>query len=195
MLPEHILKTFNALLEEARTAGEPEPTAMTLSTVGGDGRVSSRVVLLKSVDERGFVFHTNANSLKGKQLADSPRVALNFLWKTLRDQVQVRIEGTTERVSDEESDAYFASRPRASQLGAWASLQSETLDTRETFERRLAECDAKFDGVPVPRPPHWGGYRVEPDRVEFWYGAPFRLHERQLHEYVDGAWTERLLYP
>lgn len=195
MLPEHVLKTFELLLADATAAGEPEPTAMNLATATPDGRISSRIVLLKAVDARGFVFYTNGESAKGRQLAAHPRAALAFHWKHLRDQVQVRVEGAVEPASAAESDRYFASRPRASQLGAWASLQSETLDARATFERRLAECEAKFDGAAVPRPPHWGGYRVVPDRVEFWYGVPFRLHERHLHEYRDGQWAERLLYP
>jgi pyridoxamine 5'-phosphate oxidase len=194
MLPEHVLRTFDALLEEARAAGEPEPNAMTLATATS-GRVSARIVLLKAVDERGFAFYTNTLSLKGRQLAEAPQAALNFHWKHLRDQVQVRIEGAVEPVSEAEADAYFATRPRASQLGAWASLQSETLDSRDTFERRYAEYEAKFEGTTVARPPHWSGYRLVPDRVEFWYGVPFRLHERHLHERCDGVWQERLLYP
>jgi len=194
-LTPEIVATFGALLEEARLAGEREPTAMTLATCGEDGRISARVVLLKAFDARGFVFYTNTLSLKGRQLADVPRAALCFLWTRVRDHVQVRIEGEIEQVTPAEADAYFALRPRDSQIGAWASLQSETLPSRAEFERRIAEVEARFEGHEVERPPHWSGYRVKPDRIEFWYGARFRLHDRHLHEWQDGAWRERLLYP
>ncbi|HVF34057.1 MAG TPA: pyridoxamine 5'-phosphate oxidase [Candidatus Saccharimonadia bacterium] len=195
MLTQAILATFNELLEAAGAAGEREPTAMTLATAEPGGRISARTVLMKAVDARGFVFHTNTLSLKGRQLAANPRAALCFHWKSLRDGVQVRIEGGVARVSEAESDAYFATRPRESQLGAWASLQSETLERREAFEARLAQYEQRFALGEVARPPHWGGYRVAPELVEFWYGAAFRLHERQLHEYRDGAWRVRMLYP
>ena len=195
MLTQAILATFNELLEAAGAAGEPEPTAMTLATAEPGGRISARTVLMKAVDARGFVFHTNTLSLKGRQLEANPRAALCFHWKSLRDGVQVRIEGGVARVSEAESDAYFATRPRASQLGAWASLQSETLERREAFEARLAQFEQRFALGEVARPPHWGGYRVAPELVEFWYGAAFRLHERQLHEYRNGAWSVRMLYP
>lgn len=194
MIDRGILDTFNDLLREAAAAGEPEPTAMTLATTTPDGRVSARTVLLKHVDERGFVFYTNRESLKGVQLEAHARAALLFLWKHLREGVQVRVEGCVSHVSHEESDAYFATRPRGSQIGAWASLQSQPLDSRETFERRIAEFEARYPGS-VPRPPHWGGYRVAPARIEFWYGAAFRLHERHAHEYVDGRWRHGMLYP
>jgi pyridoxamine 5'-phosphate oxidase len=194
-ISEPILDTFRMLLADAQAAGDPEPTAMVLATAGGDGRVSARTVLLKAVDARGFAFYTNTLSLKGRQLATRPYAGLTFLWKSLRHGVQVRVEGDVEPVSAEEADAYFATRPRDSQVGAWASLQSETLPSREVFERRFAEYVAEFDGGPVPRPPHWSGYRVVPERVEFWYGVPFRLHERHLHEWDGTRWTERLLYP
>lgn len=189
------LDTFRELLDEARAAGDPEPTAMTLATASRDGRPAARTVLLKGVDARGFVFFTNFDSRKGQHLRENPQAALLFLWKTLRHQVQAKVEGRVERVSDEEADAYFASRPRMSQLGAWASLQSQTLDSRETFEKRLADYEREFAGGEVPRPPHWGGFRVVPDRIEFWYGAEFRLHERHCYERVDGTWVKRLLYP
>ncbi len=189
------IATFRALLDEAREAGDPEPTAMTVATADAKGRPSARTVLLKHVDERGFVFYTNFDSRKGRQLAANPQAALLFLWKTLREQVQAKIEGTVEPVTAAEADAYFASRPRESQIGAWASLQSQTLDARETFEARIAEFTAKFDGGPVPRPPHWSGFRVVPEMIEFWYGARFRLHERQRYARVDGRWTKRMLYP
>ncbi len=191
------LATFTDLLAEAKAAGDAEPTGMTVATVGRDGRPSARVVLLKGYDERGFVFYTNFDSRKGHQLAINPQAALLFLWKGLRgrEHVQVRIEGTVEPVSAAEADAYFASRPRPSQVGAWASLQSQTLDSRETFETRCAEFDKKFEGVDVPRPPNWSGFRVVAELIEFWYGAAFRLHERQQYERIDGQWTKRMLYP
>ncbi len=190
------LLTFRELLDAARVAGDPEPTAMTLATSDGAGRVSARTVLLKAADERGFVFYTNAHSHKGEQIAASPQVALLFLWKTLRNQVQVKIEGRVEPVDAAESDAYFASRPRASQIGAWASLQSQPLPSRAAFDARIAQYEREFEGREVPRPPHWGGFRVVPDMIEFWYGAEFRLHERQHYRRdADGGWTRQMLYP
>lgn len=194
-LDPDLLATFHRLLAEAREAGEPEPTAMTLATATPEGRVSARTVLLKDADARGFVFYTNTLSAKGRQLAAHPRAALCFLWKHLRDQVQVRVEGGVEAVDPAEADAYFASRPRESQLGAWASAQSDELPDRATLERRLAEAETRFAGGAVPRPPHWSGYRLRPDLLEFWYGVKFRLHDRHEHRWVDGAWRHRLLYP
>jgi pyridoxamine 5'-phosphate oxidase len=191
------LRTFAALLAEAKAAGDPEPTAMTLATVGQGGRPSARTVLLKAFDQRGFVFYTNFESRKGRQLAANPQAALLFLWKGLRgkEHVQAKIEGTVEPVSAADADAYFASRPRESQIGAWASKQSQTLDSRETFEARYAEFEAHFANIAVPRPPHWSGFRVLPELIEFWYGAQFRLHERQRYERLDGGWHRRMLYP
>lgn len=189
------LATFQALLEEAGAAGEPDPTAMSLATADAEGRPSVRAVLLKQVDARGFVFYTNFDSRKGRQLAANPQAALLFLWKMLRQQVQVRVEGVVEPVSAAEADAYFESRHRESQIGAWASLQSQTLDARETFEARIEAFRAKFEGGPVPRPPHWSGFRVRPEMIEFWYGAGFRLHERQRYARIDGQWSRRMLYP
>lgn len=189
------LDTFTALLAEATAAGDPEPTAMTVATADASGRPSARTVLLKAFDARGFVFYTNYDSRKGRQLTENPQAALLLLWKTLREQVQVKIEGTVEPVSLAEADAYFASRPRPSQIGAWASLQSQTMPSREQFEARFAAFEKKFEGGEVPRPPHWSGFRVVPERIEFWYGARYRLHERQHYERVDGAWTKRMLYP
>jgi pyridoxamine 5'-phosphate oxidase len=195
MLKPEILETFQQLLEGARASGDPEPTAMTLSTADAGGRVSSRIVLLKGADERGFRFFTNYQSDKGNQLEAHPQVALCFHWKTLREGVQVRIEGVARKLMDEESDAYFATRPRMSQIGAWASLQSQTLPDRETFEQRVARYEQEFDGRDVTRPPHWGGYVVEPDMIEFWYGAQFRLHERVRWSRHGQTWTHRMLYP
>lgn len=195
MLSPEILDTFRTLLTEATAAGDPEPTAMTLATADDDGRVSARIVLLKGVDADGFRFFTNYTSAKGAQIARQPQAALCFHWKTLREGVQVRVEGTVEPLPATDSDAYFATRPRLSQIGAWASLQSQTLPDRATFEQRVAHYEREFADRDVPRPPHWGGYRVMPDRVEFWYGAQFRLHERVLWECTDGRWQRRELYP
>jgi pyridoxamine 5'-phosphate oxidase len=195
MLDPGILATFHALLAEARASQDPEPTAMTLATVAPDGQPSARTVLLKDADERGFVFYTNYASRKGTQLLAEPRCALLFHWRWLRDGVQVNVQGSAAPVTAAEADSYFASRPRASQAGAWASLQSQTLDSRATLEQRLDEVEKRFAGGPIARPPHWSGFRVDPVRVEFWYGARHRLHERRLHEFADGRWQERLLYP
>ncbi|WP_114238668.1 pyridoxamine 5'-phosphate oxidase [Dyella sp. C9] len=195
MLKPEILDTFLQLLDEATAAGEPEPTAMNLATVDAAGRVSSRIVLLKGADERGFRFYTNYESDKGSQLDAHAQVALCFHWKQLREGVQVRVEGVARKLLPEESDAYFASRPRASQIGAWASLQSQTLPDRDTFEQRFARYEKEFEGRDVARPPHWGGYVIEPDMVEFWYGAQFRLHERVRWSRHGQTWTNRLLYP
>lgn len=190
------LLTFRELLDQARVRGDPEPTAMTVASCDAAGRVSARTVLLKAFDERGFVFYTNTGSLKGRQLGEHPECALLFLWKRLHNQVQVRIEGRAGPVSDEEADAYFASRPRMSQIGAWASKQSETLPSRDDFQARIARYQAEFDGREVSRPPHWSGYRVAPRRIEFWYGADHRLHDRDLYECSDdGEWSKRKLYP
>lgn len=195
MLKPEILDVFLQLMEEAKASGDREPTAMNLATADAAGRVSSRVVLLKGADERGFRFFTNYQSDKGSQLDEHPQVALNFHWKSVREGVQVRIEGVARKLQAEDSDAYFATRARGSQIGAWASLQSQTLPDRDTFEQRVARYEKEFDGRDVPRPPHWGGYVVEPDMVEFWYGAEFRLHERVRWSRHGQTWTHRLLYP
>lgn len=192
------LSTFATLFDEATASPrELEANAMTVATAMPDGRPSARTVLLKSFDERGFVFYTHLDSHKGRELAANPRAALLLLWRSLREAgVQVRIEGAVEQVSDAEADAYFASRPRLSQIGAWASLQSKTLASREEFEARIAEIEARFAGADVPRPDGWSGYRVVPEAIEFWYGAQFRLHERWRYERdADGTWSKRMLYP
>ena len=195
-LPAEILRTFDILFAEAAAAGEPDPTAMTLATAATDGQPSARTVLLKAHDARGFVFYTHRDGRKGRELEANPRAALLFHWPRVREGVQVRIEGAVVMVSDAEADAYFASRPRGSQIGAWASQQSQTLDARDTFEQRIARYEAEFDGCEVPRPPRWTGFRVMPHAVEFWYGAQFRLHERWLHERdAGGRWQQRMLYP
>ncbi len=192
------LSTFATLFDEAKAAGtEVEPNAMTVATATPDGRPSARTVLLKAYDERGFVFYTHTHSQKGRELHDNPRAALLFLWRSLREAgIQVRVEGAVTPVSDAEADAYFASRPRPSQLGAWASIQSETLASREAFDTRMAEVEARFAGGDVPRPDGWSGYRVAPEAIEFWYGAQFRLHERWRYERDSaGAWSKRMLFP
>jgi pyridoxamine 5'-phosphate oxidase len=194
-LYQEALATFDGLLDAARASGDSEPTAMTLATADAAGRVSARIVLLKGVGADGFRFYTNYESLKGAQLAAHPQAALCFHWKLLRDQVQVRIEGAVSKTSEADSDAYFATRARGSQIGAWASLQSAELPDRATFEERVAEFEKRFEGTSVPRPPHWGGYVVRPDRIEFWYGARFRLHERVTYMCEGGVWRKGKLYP
>ena len=184
---------FDEWFAEARAAEVNDPEAMALATADSDGRPSVRMVLLKGHGPDGFVFYTNEQSAKGEQLADNPRAALLFHWKGLRRQV--RIEGAVERVPDDQADAYFASRARDSQLGAWASDQSRPLDVRATFEQRFEDVSRRFEGQDVPRPPHWRGYRVIPGRIEFWSDRPHRLHERQLFKLSDGNWSEGLLYP
>lgn len=185
---------FRTLFEQARAeAAVQEPTAMTLATVGANGRPSARTVLLKDADERGFVFYTNTGSRKGRQLTESPRAALVFLWPPLA--AQVLVEGDVEPVSAAEADAYFASRPRLSQIGAWASEQSQPLDSRETLERRLDEYESRYAGQAVPRPPHWSGYRVKPDLIEFWRGREGRLHERDRYFRDADTWRHTMLNP
>lgn len=187
---------FRELLTEAEAAGEAEPIAMTLATASPDGRVSARTVLLKEVDPRGFVFYTNTHSRKGRQLELNRHAALLFHWKRLRQGVQVKVEGEVEPVSAGEADAYFASRPYLSQIGAWASLQSETLDSRATLEQRVAHFQSLYEQGSVPRPPHWSGYRVKPSLIELWFGEEFRLHRRDRYEREEGGqWSRRLLYP
>jgi pyridoxamine 5'-phosphate oxidase len=184
---------FDEWFSEARASEPNEPEAMTVATTGADGQPSARMVLLKAHGPDGFVFYTHEQSAKGRDLKENARAALLFHWKSLGRQV--RIEGTVERASDAEADAYFASRSRDSQLGAWASDQSRPLDLRATFERRFAEAKQRFDGQDVPRPPTWGGYRVIPQRIEFWTARPHRLHERRLFTLAKGGWTEGFLYP
>jgi len=195
-LPADVLTTFDRLFDEALAAGEPDPTAMTVATADAGGKPSARTVLLKAHDERGFVFYTHLDGRKGRELQANPRAALLFHWPRVRQGVQVRMEGAVEIVDDAEADAYFASRPRGSQLGAWASVQSETLESPAAFEAHLAEVAARFDDRDVPRPPRWSGFRIVPRTVEFWYGGAYRLHERYLHECSDdGTWSVRMLQP
>jgi pyridoxamine 5'-phosphate oxidase len=186
---------FEEWLAEAQLSEPNDPTAMSLATADAAGRPSVRMVLMKGHDARGFVFYTNGRSRKGGELDANPRAALLFHWKSLRRQV--RAEGAVEPVTAAEADAYFASRARDSRLGAWASDQSRPLDRRETFEARYREMLRRFEGEEVPRPPHWSGYRIVPDRIEFWSDRAHRLHERRLFTRAeDGSgWSEGLLYP
>jgi pyridoxamine 5'-phosphate oxidase len=184
---------FELWLAEARLAEPNDPTAMALATVDRDGRPSVRMVLMKGHDARGFVFYTNLDSRKGGELAANPSAALLFHWKSLRRQV--RIEGPVEPVSEREADDYFASRSRDSQLGAWASDQSRPLDSRATFEARYEETRRRFEGGEVRRPPRWAGWRVMPERFEFWTDREHRLHERRLFTRSGEGWSEGLLYP
>jgi pyridoxamine 5'-phosphate oxidase len=183
---------FDAWFAEARASEPNDSNAMALATVDAAGQPSVRMVLLKGHGPDGFVFYTNRESRKAADLAAVPKAALLFHWKSLRRQI--RIEGAVSRVGDAESDAYFASRSRDSQLGAWASDQSRPLDARATFEARYEEARARFKGD-VPRPPHWGGYRVAPSAIEFWQDREHRLHERRLFVREGNAWSEGLLYP
>jgi pyridoxamine 5'-phosphate oxidase len=188
-------RLFAAWLTEA-TASEPrDPTAMTLATIDADGLPNARMVLLKGVDERGFVFYTNVASQKGRELHAHPKAALVFYWKSLNRQVRVR--GTVETVTDAEADAYFASRPKQAQIGAWASKQSSPLESRLAFEKAVALYAAKYAVVTVPRPPNWSGYRILPLRVEFWHDRPFRLHDRIefVREKLGAPWSKTRLYP
>lgn len=166
---------------------------VTLATVGPDGRPSLRVVLCKHVDARGFVFHTNYNSRKGRELAGNPHAALCFHWPTLEEQI--RVEGPVDVLPPEESDRYFSERPRGSQIGAWASEQSAELMSREALESEYRNVERRFAGVDIPRPPFWGGYRVVPTRVEFWYGRPDRLHDRIVYAREEDRWRVARLYP
>ena len=187
---------FKQLFAEAQALPReqlPEPNALTLATVGEGGKPAARIVLLKDVDKAGFVFYTNLESRKGRELSTNRQAALVFHWAQL--ERQIRVEGRVAPVSDSEADAYFASRPRGSQVGAWASRQSRPIERPGDLEARVDEFEKKFEGAPVPRPPHWSGFRLSPDTIEFWKGKASRLHERQLFTRDGDGWRVQLLYP
>lgn len=192
---EDPVSLFNEWMELARAKEPQDPNAVALATADGDGFPDVRMVLLKGVDEEGFVFYTNLESDKGEELKQNPRAALCFHWKSLRRQIRVR--GAVTPVSEAEADAYFASRARDSQIGAWASKQSRPLETRFELEKQVAVFAAKFGLGKVPRPPHWSGFRVVPTRIEFWRDRPFRLHDRLVFERETAAapWRTKRLYP
>ncbi len=195
-LTEDPIRRFANLFARACRAQVPQPEAMALATADRQGRVSVRFVLLKSVDQRGFVFYTDLRSLKGRQLRQNPHAALVFYWQPLR--VQVRVEGTVELVSDEEADAYWATRPRESRIGASVSRQSHPLSSRELLLNEFRNAREKFKGKDVPRPPYWSGFRVVPERIEFWSYRSYRLHHRELYlknRGKRGGWSKMLLYP
>lgn len=185
---------FDAWMAEAAAAEINDPNAMALATVDGDGLPDVRVVLLNGVDRRGFVFYTNVGSAKGRELAAQPRAAAVFHWKSLRRQIRIR--GAVERVTDAEADAYFATRPRLSRIGAWASRQSTPLSSRRELEDAVTAFETRFEGEEPPRPPHWTGFRIIPISIEFWQDMPFRLHDRATFAaQPDGSWTRTRLYP
>ena len=184
---------FETWLGEAEISEPNDANAMAVATAGQDGMPSVRMILLKGIDDRGFVFYTNTDSPKGRQLAENPKAGLCFHWKSLRRQVRVR--GTVECVSDAEADAYFATRPRGSQIGAWASLQSTTLPSRTALEERIEAFEHEYAGGDVPRPPHWSGYRVVPEVIEFWLDRTFRLHDRLIYRRDGASWVTERVYP
>ena len=188
------IEQFRKWLDEALAANLHEPNAMTLATAAPDGRPSARVVLLKGYDERGFVFYTSYEGRKSRELEENPRCALVFYWSEL--ERQIRIEGRARRVSEEESDAYYGSRPRGSRLSAWVSAQSRPVEDRGALEKRLWELEAEYEGREIPRPPFWGGYRVEPEAIEFWQGRENRMHDRLLYRRPSGGgWRMQRLQP
>ena len=184
---------FRRWFAEAEATEPNDPNAMAIASVGADGQPSVRMVLLKDADTRGFVFYTNYESRKGRQLQETRKAALLFHWKTLGRQV--RVEGSVENVTDAEADAYFATRPKDSQIGAWASQQSRPLESRFELEKRVAAYGAKYAIGTVPRPPYWSGFRIVPDRIEFWENKPFRLHDRLVYRRAGDGWTTEKLYP
>jgi pyridoxamine 5'-phosphate oxidase len=191
--PDDPIAIFQSWLAEAAASEPNDPNAVCLATATPEGLPSARMVLLKGVDARGFVFYTNLESRKGTELRRNPNAALCFHWKTL--QRSVRVEGPVEQVSDAEADAYFASRPRTSRLGAWASKQSRPLESRFALEKAVAEYGLKYAVGEIPRPPHWSGFRVLPRRIELWRDMPFRLHERRVFHREGPGWRVEMLYP
>ncbi|HEY3810030.1 MAG TPA: pyridoxamine 5'-phosphate oxidase [Acidimicrobiales bacterium] len=187
------IRQFNRWFDQAKAAGQPEPEAMAVATATAAGEPSVRFVLLRGLDTRGFVFYTNSHSRKGREVADNPVAALVFRWWTL--ERQVRVSGPVRPVEPAESDAYFKTRPRGAQLGAWASAQSELLSDRAVLEEQLSTVTRRFAGREVPRPPWWGGYRVRPAEVEFWQGRPDRLHDRLAYRLAGGRWRIHRLSP
>ena len=190
------LSRFHRLYAQAQQVDRavlPDPNAMSLATIGMNGAPSVRIVLMKDVDERGFVFYTNLDGRKGRELRTHPIAAICFYWAAL--DVQVRAEGPVAQVSDQEADAYFATRPRESQIGAWASIQSQPIEHASDLAERIAEAESRFAGIPVTRPPYWTGFRLRPDRIEFWKSRPGRLHERHLYTRSGESWTMETLYP
>jgi pyridoxamine 5'-phosphate oxidase len=192
-LPSEPVVLFRRWYEDAERAGIHLPNAIALATAAADGRPSIRHVLLREIEDRGFVFYTNHGSRKGNELDENPRAALSIYWRELDRQVSVT--GDVSRVNEEESDAYFATRPREARLGAWASRQSTELASRDELMERFTAFDARYPGDDVPRPPFWGGYRVDPITVEFWQGRPHRLHDRFLYERTGDSWSIRRLSP
>ena len=191
--PQDPIAAFNVWFEEAQASEPNDPNAMAMASVGEDGMPAVRMVLLKGVDETGFVFYTNFESRKGRQLLAHPKAALLFHWKSRRRQV--RIEGEVSQVSDAEADAYFASRPRDARIGAWASDQSRPMKGRFELEKRVAQFAAKYAIGEVPRPPHWSGFLVVPQLIEFWQDGKFRLHDRLVYYREGGAWRTERLFP
>jgi pyridoxamine 5'-phosphate oxidase len=191
--PIERFRSVYALAEKLDRSIIPEPNAMSLATIGNRDQPSVRIVLLKAFDERGFVFYTSYDGKKGRQLLAHPRAALCFYWAPL--SIQIRIEGRVTKVSDEEADVYFATRERGSQIGAWASRQSEPLETPNALDERVARYEKEFEGKAVPRPGYWSGFRVWPERIEFWKGKPDRLHERHLYTRDGEGWLIETLYP
>lgn len=191
--PKDPFAFFQEWFAKAQASEPNDPNAMNVATVDAEGRPSSRMVLLKDYDENGFVFYTNLESRKGREIAGNSNVALNFHWKSLRRQV--RIEGVAESVTDAEADEYYQSRARGSRIGAWASEQSRPMEGMFVLERRVAEFTAKYGIGEVPRPPHWSGFRVVPRTIEFWSDGKFRLHERIVYHRTDGRWTTERLFP